>query len=66
MVRYLSHSRCYQAKELKIKMDECHARVNSIDGSNLTKEDQLRLLDELARIREQKLCVAAAAKTSGG
>ncbi|TIA91602.1 hypothetical protein E3P99_01015 [Wallemia hederae] len=42
------------AKELKIKMDECHARVNSIDGSNLTKDDQLRLLEELARIREQK------------
>ncbi|TIA91545.1 hypothetical protein E3P81_01979 [Wallemia ichthyophaga] len=43
------------AKELKTNLGKSHEKVRNIQGANLTKEDQLKLIEELTKIREQKL-----------
>ncbi|TIB74001.1 WD40 repeat-like protein [Wallemia mellicola] len=43
------------AKELKLNIDKSYERVKNVKGGNLTKNDQLLLIEQLTEIRKQKL-----------
>lgn len=43
------------AKELKLNIDKSYETVKNVKGGNLTKNDQLLLIEQLTEIRKQKL-----------